>query len=238
MIKKKKQQPETVLSNALVLPDSTGKPLQRIPHEVGEQLRYMLSRVQKKDRLPRRMAILSALRGEGVTYAARALAAVLAHDLKASVCLVDLNWHAPNGELAASTETGGLAGVLNGTLAVERALLSTGWPNLKVLPAGTLNPTERSAAAYSPALRAVLESLDQAFDHLVLDIPAVLSTSDAVMLARLADMCFFVIRQDATQELDVKRSLTELDTVPVAGVIFNRVRFAAPRRLIYTLSEN
>lgn len=238
MIKKKKQQPETVLANALVLPDATGKPLQRIPHEVGEQLRYMLSRVQKKDQLPKRMAILSALRGEGVTYTARALAAVLAHDLKASVCLVDLNWHAPSSDLAASTESGGLSEVLDGTMAAERALLSTGWPNLKVMPAGTLKPAERSAAAYSPRLRAVLEELDQAFDHLVLDIPAVLSTSDAVMLARLADVCFFVIRQDATQDLDVKRSLTELDTVPVAGVVFNRVRFAAPSRLTYTLSEN
>jgi Mrp family chromosome partitioning ATPase len=45
--------------------------------------------------LPRRVAVIAALRGEGVTHTAVVLGATLAHDTGARVCIVELNWWAP-----------------------------------------------------------------------------------------------------------------------------------------------
>ena len=57
------------------------------PARVAASLRYFLARVQLHDAqgLPSRLALTSALVGEGVTYVTRSLAAVIAYDTEASV---------------------------------------------------------------------------------------------------------------------------------------------------------
>ncbi len=218
----------------LAVPDETGEPVFEYSNEVAEQLRYMLARIQKDSRLPARLAVTASLRGEGTTFTTHALAAVLAHDLGRKVCVVELNWHAPTPWLQINQY--GLADVLKEKVSLDMALLPSGWPELKWLPAGILAPEERAVMARSKKVSDLLDSLAPQFDHLLLDIPAILSTSDAVPLASLADACYLVVRQGSTQDADVKRSLDVISNLPVSGVILNRVHFTTPRLFLSAIS--
>src|SRR5262245_52982493 len=81
----------------LAIIDQEDNLIHMTPARVASSLRYFLARVQLHGTqgLPTRLALTSALAGEGVTYVARSIAAVVAYDTPASVVLVDLNWRRP-----------------------------------------------------------------------------------------------------------------------------------------------
>ena len=58
--------------------------------------------------LPNRVAMTSALKGEGVSYVTRSLAAVIAYDTDRSVVVVDTNWRRPD-PMATEQPPAGLA---------------------------------------------------------------------------------------------------------------------------------
>ena len=70
------------------------------PPRVAGSLRYFLARVQLHDAqgMPERLALTSALVGEGVTYITRSLAAAIAYDTDASVVVVDCTFRRPGAQ--------------------------------------------------------------------------------------------------------------------------------------------
>src|SRR4051794_21709882 len=81
----------------LAILDETGHLVHMTPPRVAGALRYFLARVQLHDAqgMPERLALTSALLGEGVTYVTRSLAAAIAYDTEASVVIVDLTFRRP-----------------------------------------------------------------------------------------------------------------------------------------------
>ena len=79
--------------------------LDQFPAPLVESMRYLVGRFQlgEKVELPRRLGVISALHGEGVTTISRTLSAVIAHDLDVRVCWVDFSWPSPRS--AAGTRT-------------------------------------------------------------------------------------------------------------------------------------
>ena len=71
--------------------------------------------------------------------------------------------------------------------------MSTGNPGLSILPAGGATRVERPLFAHRPELEKALAELADSFDHLVLDLPAVLSTSEALALAEYAASLVLVV---------------------------------------------
>ena len=124
--------------------------------------------------------MVAALRGEGVTYSAHALATLLANDFSTRVCLVDLNWWWPSHSPLAPPDAPGLAAVLTDETNLDEVIVETGWHNLSYLPAGILAKHDRPMLSRSQELREIMDKLSARFDHLVMDIPAVLATTDAV----------------------------------------------------------
>jgi polysaccharide biosynthesis transport protein len=107
-------------------------------------------------------------------------------------------------------------------------------PNLKVLPAGpvALHPSEMLA---SPRMRDLLNSLEPAFDHIIIDTPPVLSVTDAALLSALADSTVLVIRAGVTSRAALRRAhdvLTHVDA-RIMGVILNAADFTEPDRYSY-----
>jgi Mrp family chromosome partitioning ATPase len=84
----------------------------------------------------------------------------------------------------------------------------------------------------------IIEDLSKEFDHLILDIPAIRATNDAVPLASLGDACCLVIRQGVTTAEDVRLTLDEIDHLPILGVILNRVRLKTPRVILKFIPTN
>lgn len=217
---------------SLALPGVDGATAETYPGPVVDNMRQMITRMQRKGEFPARLGVVAALQGEGVTTVARALAATMAHDLGGRVCLVDLNWWRPAGSPLVAPDNGGLAAVLTGEAALDDVLAPTGWSNLAYLPAGTVAYHDRPVMARSQALRDVMTQLDRRFDHLVLDVPAILATGDSVALASLATAAVLVICQGTTNFVDVQAALDEIDHLPVVGTVLNRVVLKTPRALL------
>lgn len=218
----------------LMIPGTTNKSPWLLSHGVVESLRYMLTRVTHVQPIPSRVALIAAQRGEGVTYLAQALGAVMAHDLMCSVAVVSLNWWNTTSHLSGmfSTSVTGLADVLTDKKEIDEVMVSTGLPNLTLIPAGILAPQQRPVIARSEALEKLLDRLEEDFDHLIFDIPALLATSDAIPLASLSNACCLVIQQGVTPVNQIRLALNEIPHLPILGVIMNQVKTYTPAPIL------
>lgn len=219
-------------------------------------LRYMLTRLTATQELPKRVAVTSALSGEGVTTLALALAATLANDTGARVGLVELNWWSPGllrilsqasqieaspkrkgalppepRLLASFAQQYGLADYLEGRASLDEVLLQSDMPNLSLVPAGELAARQQPIIARSQALQAAIDELAERFDYLILDLPAVLNSSDAIVLASLAKACCFVVQQGVTSRGQVQNALDDIKHLPVLGVLLNQSQIKTPQWL-------
>jgi Mrp family chromosome partitioning ATPase len=237
----------------LTLQAADGQPLHTFPGEIISSMRHLENTLVYNQTLPKSLAMVAALSGEGVTYSALAFAATLASDLQTKVCVVELNWYTPGlinrlseptvapssprskkaavVEMPRPTIDGGpgLAGVLMGECSLDEAIIPTQSPNLSLLPAGTLAPAIRATIARSEVLQQCLTQLGERFEHLVLDIPAINLTRDAIALASLGQGCCVVIRQRITPVSSVQQALDELTHLNMLGVILNQVSSEVPR---------
>jgi Mrp family chromosome partitioning ATPase len=215
-----------------------------LPADTVVAYRYMITRLARAAPLPQRLGVVAALRQEGVTYTALGLGSTIAHDLAPQdrVCVVELNWWWPStsyqvGDKQAQADgeaTGGpgTAGVLNGQVTLDQALIHAEEPCVSLLPAGNIPAKDRPVIARSAALRELVEDLSRRFAYVVLDVPAILATSDAVPLAGLADLCCLVIRQGVTPLPTLRRALDDVGHLQIAGTVLNRTRIATPKRLL------
>ena len=214
------------------------------PVDVTRALRYALARLQNSEKgdVRPRISVTSALSGEGVTFIARSLAALLANDLRRNVCLVDLNWWSTTSDAKSDYNQPdralrGVAQVLDGKVSVDEALVwMQGW-KLSLLPAGPASPAERPVLAKMATLATLLDELGQRFDHVVLDVPPVLGTAEALTLASLGEAFILVVRQGVTAEVQVESALEELRHLTPLGVILNRASSRVPQRFVHLLAE-
>lgn len=256
MPKQRKKDPDIDLDQVITVQSVDGV-LQRTFHpEIIQCFRYMSTELTMNKGFPRRVAMIAALRCEGVTHTATALGATLASDTGASVCVVELNWWTP-GLIAlldprltvvppASKKKGGkkadltpplepilpdhpgLAMVLTDQASLDQAIIHTSIPNFDLLPAGEMPITKRPSTARSTLLRQILDLLSERYDHLILDIPAVRTTSDAIVLAALGDACIVVARQGATSLTRVQQALDDVKSLTMLGVVLNKVAIYTP----------
>jgi Mrp family chromosome partitioning ATPase len=200
--------------------------------DVAASIRYLVARLQLHEAtgFPTRLALTSALDGEGVTFTARSLGAVLASDLDRNVCVVDLNWWSPSDQSYAKAPGLGLVNIVDG-LELDDILTVTSIPKLCLVPAGRAAPGRSAMMAKGTELALAIEHLAMRFDHLILDLPALAVTGDALSLARLADAVALVVQHGVTPEAQVRSALQELRGVNMVGVVLNRQKSSIPRWL-------
>ena len=212
----------------MVLPAQDGTPLISFPPKVVAPLRHMIARTARSEPFPARLTMMAALREEGVSYLSLALATTIANDMETTVCVVELNWQRPSAILASASEKGGLTAVLTNEVELEEAIIPTGLPNLSLLPAGDMDESRHSSFARSSILKQTIAQLSEQFDHLILDIPAILACDDAIPLASLSSASCLVVRQGVTSIEDARLALDDVDHLSILGVIMNQVRLYTP----------
>lgn len=181
------------------------------------------------------IAVTSACAREGRSTVARLLAISLAQDHAEEVLLLEADLLRPS----LATDFGlapdpGLCEVLDGSASVEEALRPTSLRNLKLLPAGG-SPTNASRLLRSQVLSELLLYLRDEFAFVVVDLPAVLESSDAAVVAKQVAGTVLVVRTGETEQQDVLQAQTLLTGATLHGVLLNRYRTAVPafaRRLL------
>ena len=173
----------------------------------------------------RTLAIASAQSGEGKTSLAVAFAIMMAQDHASDVLLIECDLLRPTiaRDFGLVSDTG-LTQLLEGQS--SRALRSR-IPNLWLLPAG--EPVDNpSRLLRSPRMSALLEEARSRYAFVILDLPAVLDTSDAAVLARQTDGMVLVVRSGRTDTRAVQQALQVLSGANLHGVVLNRSRTATP----------
>jgi succinoglycan biosynthesis transport protein ExoP len=171
------------------------------------------------------LMVTSADRGEGKSTITANLAVSIAQSGR-RVAIVDCDMRIPmQHELFEQPNKRGLSDVLANSSELKDTLQDTVYTRVQLLTSGTLPPNP-SELLGSSQMKALLENLKEDFDIVLLDTPALLSVSDAAVLASLADRVLLVVarsrsRKDAiyavrqqlryvnTKELDLVVNLSE-----------------------------
>jgi capsular exopolysaccharide synthesis family protein len=177
----------------------------------------------------RTLLFAGAIAGEGSSTVAAAFARLLAEDERLQVCLVDGDLRSVRRRLPTVDDHHGFAGVLDGHLSIEQALVGTSLPNLAVVPGG--------ATADSPLrlcttnnLHAPLDWLRHHYHYVVIDGPPVLDSPEMVSLATQVDGIVLVVRAARTKREVVQRAIETIDKFQgrVLGAILNRQQYVIP----------
>jgi len=175
------------------------------------------------------LGVTSAIEGEGKTTIASGLAAALAEDgallgfgrEPGTILLVQCNEGAPPEDPRLAPGPGpGLIEVLRGESTLDAAIHTTGVERLFILPLG--EPAHNFPLAIrAAALPDVIAELRLQFGLIVLDLPAVLLSTDTQVLARLTDQIVLVVRAEVTPGKMVRQALDQLGEEMLLGVVLN-----------------
>lgn len=211
-----------------------------IPQELAEAIRTIVNRYELRhdQKLPSTIAVTSALHGEGVTTVSQALSTLIAQETGQYVCWVDCSWLAPDHSAGSTNGRPGLMDILADRANILSAFQSSPeLPQLMSLSAGPVPESKRNMIARSPEFDRLLDVLTSEFDHIVFDIPPVLSNANGLALVRRSDASLLVVRHRTTSVRQFRRALDATQPTPNLGVLLNKFRTSIPRRLRALLGE-
>lgn len=175
------------------------------------------------------LAVSSALAGEGKTTVSLGLAVTVAQDYpERRVCLVETDFQKPTlAEDFGVEATPGLVDCIVGDEPLELAFRESFLDNLHLLPVG--GPIQgHGRALRSSRMAAIVDSLRQSYDLVVVDAPSILVNSDSVMLMDLADSAVLVVRSGITPSPMITKALEQIDETKLRGIVLNGSQSAIP----------
>jgi receptor protein-tyrosine kinase len=175
------------------------------------------------------LAVCSAVAGEGKTSLAVGMAVTLAQDFpERRVLLVEMDVQRPALADDFGVEAG--PGIIDCLVQGEPLLACcrpTFLENLHIVPAGQ-SASVPGRPFRSSGVAAVVDAMRQSYETVILDLPPILTNSDAVLLTDLADGVICVIRAGITPISMVNRAVEQLDQSKLRGVVLNGSASAIP----------
>jgi protein-tyrosine kinase len=171
------------------------------------------------------VGVVSAINGEGKTLTAVNLALSLAAEPNQTVMLVDLDLRRPAiAQTLGLTARFGLESWFGGDDPTRNVCYALdGVERLYVLP--TLAPVARSSETLAGlGTRRLLNELKDRDSGrlLIVDLPPVLLSDDALMVAPLLDAVVLVVNERRTKRQDVARVIELLGNTRIVGTVLNR----------------
>ncbi len=175
------------------------------------------------------LAICSAIAGEGKTSVAVGLAVSIAQDFpERRVLLVETDLQRP--VLAEDFGIDMNPGLVD-CFVTEAPLLSVCRPtfleNLHILPAGA-SANLPGRPLRSGRMASIVDAMRQNYEVVILDLPPILSNSDAILLTDLADGVICVVRAGVTPIAIVNRAVEQIEQSKLRGVVLNGTASAVP----------
>ncbi|HEX2034418.1 MAG TPA: CpsD/CapB family tyrosine-protein kinase [Chloroflexota bacterium] len=182
------------------------------------------------------LAVCSAIAGEGKTTVSLGLGVTIAEDFPdRRVLVVETDFQRP--VLAADFDLAPVPGLLDCLMndePIELAYRSTQLENLQLVPAGG-QEVSPSRWLRSSNMALAVDAMRATHDVVILDVPAVLGNSDALLLSDLADGVLFVVRSGVTPVAQVTKALEDIDEGRLRGLVLNGAHSSIPgwlRRLL------
>jgi capsular exopolysaccharide synthesis family protein len=178
-------------------------------------------------RAPRTLLVTSSLPGEGKTTTAVNTAFSLAQT-GARVVIIDADMRRPRlRSIFGLTDGAGLSSILSSEVSEEdmlRLVVKQEDTGLNILPSGPIPPNPAELIG-SDQMRRLLEVLQRAFTHVVIDSPPITSFTDGVLISTMVDGVLLVVHGGKSSRHVVKRSRQLLHDVgsKIFGVVLNNV---------------
>ncbi|MEG8220871.1 polysaccharide biosynthesis tyrosine autokinase [Sphingomonas sp. HH69] len=142
--------------------------------------------------LPRSILVTSAQEGEGKSLTLHALALALGRMGK-RVLVIDGDMRRPvQHSLFRVTPARGISEVLTGQATAQESIIDSGVPGVFLLPCGAVPPNPAELLA-TPALDALLDSVRDAYDTVLIDAPPILGLGDTPLLAARVQASLLVV---------------------------------------------
>jgi capsular exopolysaccharide synthesis family protein len=204
----------------------------RVVDRLQERFDQITARCMDRDgAAPVTLAICSANAREGTTTVSVGMASAAQRLLGRDVVLVETNTIAPM--LATEFHVSrfpGLSEYLSGEADLEQVVRRTRQNGLWLVSAGgkvdTPGPLIRS-----DRFPQILDALRRIYSVIILDVPPLLSSPHAALIARRADGVVLVSRAGRTHAKDIERAARAVEGVQVRGLVLNRTKRWLPRWL-------
>lgn len=165
------------------------------------------------DHAPRTVVLTSALRAEGKTVATLNLAFALAEMPGSKVLVIDGNLHAPGIESYLGVPRAqGLCELLGGRLAPDLAIRPTSLSGVSFIGPGA-KPAKPAELLASDRMRTLLRTWKQRFNYVLIDTPEATTSSDAPLLAAMADGVVLVARIGSTPKSYIDQTCRTLEAM-------------------------
>jgi capsular exopolysaccharide synthesis family protein len=194
--------------------------------------RMLRTRLLQKARTANWMviAVTSAGPNDGKTLTAINLALSLAREKTREIVLLDMDMRNPSVCRALGVQPAAeLSDFLEHGTHLEKLFFTIGSDNL--LLAGAVTPIEHASEVLAgPRFEELMSFIKHgAMDPIVLiDLPPVLVTDDALVVAPKVDAVLVVASEGHTSRADLGKALDMLSEFPVAGVVLNRSAESSP----------
>lgn len=173
------------------------------------------------------LAITSPTAGNGKTLTAVNLAISLSQEVNQTVLLVDLDLRNPSVAAVLGVEdiNYGIIDCVMKKIPMEDILLTPGYNRLVIAP-GTPQGHHTSEILSSPQIQSLQEELKGRYANrlIIYDLPALLTSDDALVFAPKADAVLLVVEDGGSSEKELAQAIKLLQGANVIGSIVNKHR--------------
>lgn len=172
------------------------------------------------------VSVISPTRYEGKSTLAVFIATALTKQGK-KVMLLDGNLRYPALHTIFNVPNAtGLSDYLSGDIGVEELITSSKVNNLDIITSGSRLLSSPQAYLDSVKSSEMMKTLAENYDFVLVDTPALLSGTDALILSKHVNDVFCVIAQGETSRKDAQRFMNamKMSKINTRGIILNKVR--------------
>ncbi len=199
---------------------------------VSEQFRMIRSNLSylftsQKTSLGKVILVTSSISGEGKSFVTANIASSLGL-LGKRVIIMGLDLRKPMiHEYLSLKNKRGITNYFSGNAEGKELINATYLENVYLMPAGPIPPNPSELLA-KPEMTELINDLKKTFDYILLDTPPTSLVTDAVILAPLSDVCFYVVRQNKSPNvlLQKVKEIKEKKVFSSMHVLFNAVDYS------------
>jgi tyrosine-protein kinase Etk/Wzc len=170
------------------------------------------------------VAVTSTVSGEGKTFVALNLAAIVSM-LGRRTLLIGLDLRKPRIQKILNANNGeGMSTFLSGNCSYDDVIQKTDIENLWFASAGPVPPNPAELIE-RPSMNEFLDKAREQFDYIIIDTPPAAVVTDALLLARRADVTLFVVRQrySSKNTLNLIDEIYKNKEIKNPGIIVNDI---------------